>query len=98
MPTIITPPKTCADTVHYSTTINSIVTAHCAISGCHVSGGVPGALDFTQVANVQAQDSAIYSRTTLLSTQIGFMPSTGSPLTSDEIQSFYCWWKQGAPL
>ena len=97
----IIPPPVCTDTVHFAATIQPILVASCELTGCHVArnqGGGPNALDYTVFANVQLEDSAIYSRLTMLPSQTGipgFMPKNASPLTAAQIQSFYCWWKQG---
>ena len=94
-------PIVCTDTVHFSIEIQPIITNSCAITGCHVGHGQGGvdALDYGIFANIQAQDSAIYSRLTMLPSQTGvpgFMPKNASPLSVSQIKSFYCWWKQGA--
>ncbi len=90
------------DTVHYSTDLQPIITGSCAIAGCHLGHGQGGvnALDYTNISNVQAEDSAIYARLTYPVTKIdtpAFMPKNNPPLTAAQIKSFYCWWKQGAP-
>jgi hypothetical protein len=98
-PTITTKVDSCQDTVHFSTQINPILVQSCELYGCHVgSGGGPGAYDYTVFANVQMEDSAIYSRITMNPSNTGvggYMPKSGTGLTQAQIQLFYCWWKQG---
>jgi len=95
----ITQQIVCTDSVHYSTDILPIITGTCANSkSCHSAGQTNGAFDYTVFSNVQTEDSAIYSRITMSPTQTGipgFMPKGLPPLTADQIQKFYCWWKQG---
>ena len=95
-----TPPYVCTDTVHFSTDLEPIISSTCVQIGCHMGNGYggPGALDYTVFANVQIEDSAIYTRITYPPTQTGvpgFMPKNGAPLPDSIIQKFYCWWKQG---
>jgi hypothetical protein len=98
-PNIVFRQDSCKDTVHFGVTLQPIITNSCALPGCHVGhGGGAGAFDYTVFANVQMEDSAIYTRITEPTTNTGvggFMPKTGQPLSPDQIQAFYCWWKQG---
>jgi hypothetical protein len=91
----------CKDSVHFSTTLQPIITSTCAaITGCHNNHLGLGALafDYTNFSVIQANDSAIYTRITMPTTNTGvggFMPKGFPPLTQAQIQAFYCWWKQG---
>lgn len=76
--------------VSFVSEIESIITANCAVSNCHVSGtGLP---DFTVFSNVQNVASQIKSRT-----QSGNMPPGGRSITQDEIDFIACWVDDGAP-
>lgn len=75
--------------ISYTNSVRSIINNSCAISGCHVSG--TGRADFTSFATVQANASAIKTRT-----QSGDMPR-GSTLNQDEKDRIACWVDDGAP-
>ena len=89
----------CKDSVHFSTTLQPIINSTCTSqSGCHGHSPGAGANDFTTFSVIQADDSLIYTRIIMPTSNIGvggFMPKGGNPLTQDQIQAFYCWWKQG---
>lgn len=74
--------------VSYQQSISNIISSNCAITGCHVSGGIRA--DFTQFSNVQSRASQIKSRT-----QSGNMPKTGS-LSQQQIDLIACWVDDGA--
>jgi hypothetical protein len=97
------PPYVCSntDSVHFATDLKPIIAASCALTGCHAGKGNNGALalDYTQISNLQLEDSAIFTRLTLNPAIIGtggFMPKNASPLPDSIIKKFYCWWQQGA--
>jgi mono/diheme cytochrome c family protein len=76
--------------ISYETTIKSIVTTNCAISGCHVTGGTgPG--NFADLATLKSKASQIKTRTGNKSMPIG------RTLTDEQIQQIACWVDAGAP-
>ncbi len=78
--------------VTYSAVIQPLISASCAISGCH-DGNTPGLPDWSKVENVQAQSAIIKQRTADRT-----MPpsSSGISLTSTEIANVACWVDSGA--
>jgi hypothetical protein len=78
--------------ISFQNTIQPIIEANCAVSGCHVDG--TGRPDFTQLTVVQSRAALIKSRTTAKS-----MPPAGSgiSLTDEQIEQIACWVDDGAP-
>ena len=75
----------------YSTEVQPIILANCAIKGCH-NGDNGDLKDWTVFSNVKDRADAIKSRT-----QSGSMPPKGKPqLTSGEIALIGCWVDDGA--
>lgn len=74
--------------ISYASSVQPIITASCATTGCHVSG--TGRVNLTIFNNVQSNAASIKSR--VLS---GNMPKDGS-LTDAEIQAIVCWVDDGA--
>ena len=68
-------------------TIKSIISNNCAVSGCHNGTQFP---DFTKDQNIIANASNIRTQT-----QSGAMPQTGS-LTNEQIAQIACWVDDGA--
>lgn len=75
----------------YTSDIQPIIEASCAVSGCHVSGGAaPFAL--TSVSSAQNHAAAIKT-----ATANGSMPKSGTPLTQQQKDLIACWVDDGAP-
>ena len=74
----------------YSTEVQSIITANCAVAGCHVSGGA-APVSFTTFANVQSRAADIKSKT-----QSGEMPKDAAKLSQDKLDLIACWVEDGA--
>lgn len=76
--------------ITWSGSVNAIILARCAITGCHVAGtGLP---QWGILSNVQAQAAFIKTRINNRS-----MPPAGATdLTDDEIARFTCWIDDGA--
>jgi len=74
----------------WSGTVNAIIMARCAITGCHVAGtGLP---EWGILSNVQAQAGLIRTRI-----NNGSMPPAGATdLTNDQIALITCWIDDGA--
>ena len=74
----------------WSGTVNAIIMARCAITGCHVAGtGLP---EWGILSNVQAQAGIIRTRI-----NNGSMPPAGATdLTNDQIALITCWIDDGA--
>jgi uncharacterized protein YqfB (UPF0267 family) len=75
--------------ISYATTIKTIISTNCAISGCHVAG--TGRANFTDFDIIKARAGQIKTRTGNKS-----MPLGGS-LTDAEIKQIACWVDAGAP-
>lgn len=81
--------------VTYDVDIKPIISANCAIPGCHASGF--GAGDFTTYAGLKAKvDAGINGTVNDRVVILKDMPLGGS-LTQDEILKIDCWIKDGAP-
>ena len=89
---IVKPKSDCDSTVHYSTTIASIVSLNCSTKNCHNAGSVNG--DFTTYSGINAKvtNSSLINRVVTLKN----MPSSG-PLSDADISRVKCWVEQGAP-
>ena len=74
--------------VSFKSTVKPIIDTSCAISGCHVAG--TGRVDFTVLANIQAQAS-----TMKVKLNNGSMPKTGT-ITSTQKTNIVNWIDQGA--
>ncbi|WP_417612987.1 hypothetical protein [Owenweeksia hongkongensis] len=82
--------------VTYSATIKAIVTANCAISGCH-SGTNPSAnLDYTTYADLEtsASNGALVNR---INGRGALMPQGGPALPECQITQIETWVNDGAP-
>lgn len=80
--------KISAPTVSFASQVKPIIDTNCAIPSCHVAG--TGRVDFTKLANIQANAQAIKSRTAS-----GNMPKNGS-LTTNQKKLIADWVDQGA--
>jgi hypothetical protein len=78
----------------YTADIMPIVTAKCATTGCHVSGGT-GTGDFTTYAGFKAKvDGGQLNNRLYIAKD---MPPGGSPqLSQEELDKIKCWMEQGA--
>lgn len=83
--------ENCAEPVLFSTNIQPIIQANCALSGCHAAGGSLPAL--TTYEQVKARAAAVQHLTESMQ-----MPpaASGKSLTPAEIQEISCWVAQGA--
>lgn len=74
--------------------IKSIIDNNCAVSGCHVPGGI-GRTDYSIDANIVSNAESIKTRT-----ENGSMPRKGSgyTLTQQQIDEIACWVDDGALL
>ena len=77
-----------ASSISFRETVHDIITTHCAITGCHVSGRDA---DFTVRDNIFEYAERIQERTGDRS-----MP-LGRELTDEEITQIDCWVNDGAP-
>ncbi len=77
--------------ISFTASIKPIIDNNCAVSGCHVGGGLP---DFRVFSNIQSRASDIKSRT---SNRIMPPPSSGRSLTDNQIEKIACWVDDGAP-
>jgi len=75
--------KTCDTvTVTYTHTIEPIILARCATSGCHTAGGAAnGNFDTYAGLDAKVANGSLINRTTVLMN----MPNTGGPLTACQI-------------
>ena len=79
--------------VTYGTSIEPIITANCATSGCHVSGG-SGSGVFDNYTNVKAKvDNGSFKNRVIT---IGNMPPSGT-LSQTDKEKIQCWLDAGAP-
>ena len=90
------PPVTHCDSldVSYNLDVKPIVTANCAIPGCHVVGG-GGTGDFTSYTSVSGFAQSISVRIQLPTTHFQHMPQ-GGVLSAEELDIFLCWIEDGA--
>ena len=84
------PADECAKT-SYSKNVAPIISTHCAISGCHVTGFPPG--DFTTYEGVHAQIENGFFQSKVLEQQS--MPPSDS-LNEGELEILQCWVDHGA--
>lgn len=83
----------CDSVVSYSTNIAPIITAKCAIPGCHDAGAFDG--DYTTYSDlkIRADDGRLKNSVVVLKS----MPKAGyTALTELEISEINCWIEQGA--
>ncbi|MBA3705438.1 MAG: hypothetical protein H0W84_05925 [Bacteroidetes bacterium] len=84
----------CDTIVSYSAVIYPIVTARCAIPGCHTAGAFNG--DYTTYLGLKAKadNGTLKNAVVVLRT----MPKPGkTPLTEYQISKINCWIEQGSP-
>lgn len=94
------PPAVLCDTltaVTYSNTIRPILDAHCAVPGCHVTGG-EGTGNFTTYAGIYGQvtSGALIPSIEWAPDAIA-MPPQGDPLSDCDIAKIVIWVNAGAP-
>ena len=77
-------------TISFSQNIQSIISTNCAITGCHVAGGI-GNGNFTEFSTIQSKANQIKTRTGNKSMPIG------RTLTDEQIRLIACWVDAGAP-
>lgn len=90
------PGETCSgETPSYQDDIEPIISAACAISGCHVNGFGSG--DFSSYTGVKDRASGIKNRAVVQQN----MPPSSSPgpssLNDAQIELLECWIDAGAP-
>lgn len=76
--------------ISWSGEIQNIITTNCAVSGCHVGGGVSPNL--TNFNGVQNSANSVKSRTANGS----MPPASRADLTADQIRKIGCWVDDGA--
>lgn len=88
--TLFAEEKACAEEVLFSTHIGPLVQTNCAVSGCHIAGGVSPEL--SSYENVKAVAADVKRQT-----QSGNMPppSSNKSLSQEEIKQIACWLEQG---
>ena len=84
------PDGECAE-ISFSENVAPIISGHCAISGCHVSGFPPG--DFTTYEGVHAQIENGFFQSKVLE-QMSMPPSDS--LNESELETLQCWVEQGS--
>ncbi|MEM8566157.1 MAG: hypothetical protein AAGF85_06820 [Bacteroidota bacterium] len=75
--------------VSFESDIKAIISANCAVNGCHVSG--TNRVDFSQFSNIQQQAGNIRSRT-----QSGSMPPGSRSISQEQMDLIACWVDDGA--
>jgi hypothetical protein len=83
-------------TVSFSSDIQPIISANCAISGCH-NGDNGTDLNWTDPAKFKDHAAEAKRRVALPRTDGDHMPQVGS-ITSDQIKLIVCWAEQGASI
>ncbi len=87
-------PVNACDSVTFSDSVQPIINANCATSGCHDTGSPDG--DFTAYAGVKAKvDNGSFEARTIIGTPTP-MPATGL-LPETELTKLKCWLAAGAP-
>lgn len=81
----------CGETVSLAEDVQPVISAHCAISGCHVADGQWP--DFTDPQHIIDEASNIQQRT---QSRTMPPPSSGITLTDQEIATLSCWVDRGA--
>ncbi len=89
-----TPTPSSCDTVTFTQDIKPIISANCAISGCHVSGGQSPDLTVDNNIKTQADGGRIKAR---VIDGPAYMPAAGR-LPDAQINIIQCWLDAGAPL
>lgn len=84
------PADECA-AISYAQHVQPIITAHCAVAGCHVTGFPPG--DFTTYEGVHAKIENGFFQSKVLEQKI--MPPSDS-LSDHELETLQCWVEHGA--
>jgi SprB repeat len=74
--------------ISYATQIKAIITASCALSGCHDAG--TGSRNWTNFANVKSSAASIKARV------VNRTMPPGAPLSQDNIDLISCWVDDGA--
>lgn len=85
---------TCGGPVSYINDVKPIISASCAIPGCH-NGDNGADRNWTVFSNLQGKSSNVKDRITRPPGAPGHMPLVGS-ITVDQIQAIVCWVDQGA--
>ena len=85
-----TPADECT-TVSYAQHVQPIISAHCAIAGCHVTGFPPW--DFRAYEGVRAHVENGFFQSKVLEQKS--MPPLDS-LNEGELETLQCWFEQGA--
>nr|WKN36587.1 hypothetical protein K4G66_29945 [Tunicatimonas sp. TK19036] len=83
--------SSCIENVSLTQDVQPIISAHCAVPGCHVSGGQSP--NFSQTTTIVNRAVDIRNRT---SNRTMPPPASGITLTSEELQTISCWVEQGA--
>lgn len=86
-------PSSC-DTISFTQDIKPIISANCAISGCHVYNGPPPNLTDDNIIKAQADGGRIQAR---VINGPAYMPTTGR-LPDAQINIIQCWLDAGARL
>lgn len=76
--------------ISYSARISDIISANCAVTGCHVAG--TGRINFSEKSTILSNAAAIKNRTGNDS-----MPPGNRSLTDAQIAEIACWVDDGAP-
>lgn len=82
-------PSDCSATISFSATVSPIISASCAIAGCHAAGSSNGPGALTTYAQISAAKGSISS-----AVANGSMPK-GSSLSASQKQAIVCWVSQG---
>ena len=82
----------CATAVVFTNQVQPIIQANCAVSGCHISGGMPPELTSYEKVKARAQDVRNLTHSRQMPP-----PYSSRALTTEEIALIDCWVKQGAP-
>jgi uncharacterized membrane protein len=83
--------EACAAPVVFTTHIEPLIQANCAISGCHAAGGTQPT--FTSYEQIKARAGDIRHMTQSLQMP---PPTSGKSLSDEQIQQIGCWVEQGA--
>lgn len=90
-------------TLSFQTDISPIISANCALSGCHDGNGGEHALlsfddvlSYGEVTPNKPHNSKIYEVIRLYSGENAMPPAPNQPLTDQQIGAIYVWILQGA--